>query len=399
MPLNPEQQLAARVDRVLPLKIIAGAGTGKTETLAARYVALVRSGIAPSRIVLLTFTEDAAAEMRSRVALRIAEASLDLPPHALLNLPIATFHGFAMRLLREHGFAIGLPPSPRLLSDDEQAELWQAVRDAIEAEPRPATGYAPLDHDTYRWDNDEAWNRALHVVSALRRGGGSPAELDPHPQLAPQQTTTFAPHRDQLVPLITQCFAAYTGQIRSRGVLDYDELLQNAIRLLRSVPALRDRWDVVMVDEFQDTNRPQLDLLRELQPQFDRTTVVGDPRQAIYGWNSARAESIYQFPFRADRAGVQQDLSANYRSDPRIVAVANLALAGSELGSLTPLAPAPERPLKASRWCRSICSPAWQTKRDWSRRRSGGCTRAGSRLARWRCCCAAAPSCLRWLKR
>ncbi len=345
MALNQAQQAAARASVREPLKIIAGAGVGKTETLAARYVEIVRGGLPPERIVLLTFTEDAAAEMRARVMLRLRDSEVLLPPHALLHPWIATFHGFAMRLLREHGFEVGLPPTPRLLNDDEQQELWQTIRAAVEAAAELPGGYTPLDHTTYRWDTDEAWHKVMSVLTALRRGGGTPRELAPHPQLAAQQTTTFAAHRAQLVPLIEHCFGCYTTQLHSRGVLDYDELLQAALCLLQVQPTLLDRFDVVMVDEFQDTNRPQLELLQQLQPTLQQTTVVGDPRQAIYGWNSARAESIYEFPFRANdgKRGATQDLTENYRSHPAIVQLANWALRGSELGALPPLVPAQER--------------------------------------------------------
>jgi DNA helicase-2/ATP-dependent DNA helicase PcrA len=349
MSLNPHQLAAAHAPFDQPLKIIAGAGTGKTETLAARYVDLVRGGLAPEQIVLLTFTEDAAAEMRARVMLRLREAGLaDADPAALLHLWIATFHGFAMRLLHEHGFAVELPPSPRLLTDDDQQEFWQAAREAIEDEPRLPNGYAPLDHTVYRWDSDETWRHVLTVIGALRRGGGTAAELEPHPQLAAQQTTAFAAHRAQLTPLIEHCFALYSSHLRARGALDYDELLQTAARLLRADPTIAERFAVLMVDEFQDTNRPQLALLQQIQPTLSRTTVVGDPRQAIYGWNSARAESINEFPFRADLTLPPRTLIENYRSEPAIVAVANLALAGSELGRLAALIPAQRRTAQRS---------------------------------------------------
>lgn len=333
MPLNQQQLAAARAAHDAPLKIIAGAGTGKTETLAARYVELVRRGVPPARIVLLTFTEDAAAEMRARVMLRLRESGLSLSPHALLDLWIATFHGFAMRLLRQHGFHVGLPPTPRLLTDDEQAEWRARFREQVEGALRLPNGYAPLDHTLYRWDTEETWNRVLHVFDALRRGGGTPAELTPHPALADQQLELYAAHRAQLVPLIEHCFAEYVSHLRRRGLLDYNELLLAARRLMAAAPTICQRFDVVMVDEFQDTNRPQLELLRQAQPSFARVTVVGDPRQAIYGWNSARAELIVQFPFRQppEAPGTEHPLSENYRSDPAIIEVANLALHGSEL--------------------------------------------------------------------
>jgi DNA helicase-2/ATP-dependent DNA helicase PcrA len=338
MPLNPQQHAAAQSPAGTPLKIIAGAGTGKTETLAARYVEFVRGGIDPQRIVLLTFTEDAAAEMRARVAQRLDEAGLSLPPHALLDPPIGTFHSFALHLLQQHGFAIGLPPAPRLLADDEQGDLWRDIVAAVEDALNLPNGYAPLHHSAYRWDSDETWNKVKAVFGALRRGGGTPAELAPHDQLAATQHARFAAHRAQLVPLIEHCWHAYTAHLQHTGTLDYDQILVLATRLLEAMPQLRDQWDAVLVDEFQDTNRPQLALLQALQPLFDHTTVVGDPRQAIYGWNSARAETIYRFPF--DRSGAEHALTTNYRSHPSIIHVANVALHGSELGAL-PLLHAP----------------------------------------------------------
>jgi len=337
MNLNPRQAAAAGAAHDAPLKIIAGAGTGKTETLAARYVELVRRGVPPERIVLTTFTEDAAAEMRARVALRLRESGLAVPPWALLQLPISTFHGFAMRLLREYGFEAGLPPAPRLLGDDDVAQFWDELRAAVEARAVLPNGYAPLEHSVYRWDTDEAWNRARTVLEALRRGGGTPAELEPHPELHEHQLHEFAAQREQLVPLVEHCYAAWLEHLHARGALDYDELLLAALRLLRDNPHIAQRFEVLMVDEFQDTNRPQLALLEAAQTAFQRTTVVGDPRQAIYGWNSARAELIRSFPFGPP--GAEHPLTVNYRSHPAIVSLANLALVGSELAAEAPLEP------------------------------------------------------------
>lgn len=335
MNLNQHQQAAAGAAHEAPLKIIAGAGTGKTETLAARYVELVRRGVPPERIVLTTFTEDAAAEMRARVALRLRESGLAVAPWALLDLPISTFHGFAMRLLREFGFEAGLPPAPRLLGDDDVALFWDELRAAVEARSVLPNGYTPLEHNAYQWDSGETWNRARSILEALRRGGGTPAELEPHPQLREHQLHEFAAQREQLVPLVEHCYAAWVEHLHTRGALDYDELLLAALRLLRDNPGIARRFDVLMVDEFQDTNRPQLELLEAAQTAFRRTTVVGDPRQAIYGWNSARAELIRSFPFGPP--GAEHPLTVNYRSHPAIIALANLALSGSELAGEAPL--------------------------------------------------------------
>ena len=172
----------------------------------------------------------------------------------------------------------------------------------------------------------------LCAAAVGRRPSSSPT-----PSCCEQQLHEFAAQREQLVPLIEHCYAAWLDHLHSRGALDYDELLLAALRLLRDNPHIAQRFDVLMVDEFQDTNRPQLELLEAAQTAFRRTTVVGDPRQAIYGWNSARAELIRSFPFGPP--GAEHPLTVNYRSHPAIVALANLALAGSELAGEAPLEP------------------------------------------------------------
>ncbi|MDQ5851412.1 MAG: ATP-dependent helicase [Chloroflexota bacterium] len=334
--LNEQQRRVALIDQALPLKVIAGAGTGKTETLAARFVELVRSGVAPGAILLLTFTEDAAAEMRARVMLRLHEAELELPPHAAMELWCHTFHGFAMRLIHQYGWALGLPPTPRVLQEEDQEALLDEIVAAWEDEA-PAGDYRPLEHASYGWDNGEAWNKVLAVLTKLRGSGATPAALDPHPQLREQQLARFAAERAQLVPLIEHIHAAYCDHLHRAGLLDYDELIAAGCRLLERMPELARQFAVVMVDEFQDTNPAQLDLLARLRPDWSTVTVVGDPRQAIYGWRSARPDSLRTFPYEQGRPHVDQPLQQNYRSRRAICEIANLSLMGSELEGEAPL--------------------------------------------------------------
>ena len=336
MPLNEQQQHVARAERVVPLRVIAGAGTGKTETLAARFVEFVRQGVSPDRILLLTFTEEAAAEMRERVMRRLLEARPELPEHALMELWCHTFHGFAMRLIRQYGWRVGLPPTPRVLEDDEKKLLLDELVAAWEDETE-TDEYRPMGHASYRWDNGEAWNRARAVLASVRGSGGTPAELEPHPQLRAQQEALFAAQRAQLVPLIAHVYAAYATHLQRAGLLDHDEVIMHGCRLLETMPALAEQFEVVMVDEFQDTNRAQLDLLRRLCPDWSRVSVVGDPRQAIYGWRAARPDSLRQFPYAPDRAFLGASLHQNYRSTRAICAIANLALLRSEFAAEEPL--------------------------------------------------------------
>src|SRR4051794_33184068 len=221
MALNEQQRRAAMAEPTLTLKIIAGAGTGKTETLAARFVELVNAGVAPAEILLLTFTDDAAAEMRSRVIGRLRSARPDLPLPEVGELWCHTFHGFAMRLLRQSGWAIGLPPSPRLLDTAEQQELAQTLIAGWE----DAAELATLEQRSYRWDNGEAWNRALQVFKRLRDSGATLRDLEPHPALSEHQYERYGAERAQLVPLIERVFADYTDHLRTTGLLDYDELI------------------------------------------------------------------------------------------------------------------------------------------------------------------------------
>ncbi|HZB94657.1 MAG TPA: UvrD-helicase domain-containing protein, partial [Herpetosiphonaceae bacterium] len=289
MPLNEQQQAAATAAHALPVKVVAGAGTGKTETLAARFVELVRSGMPPSRILLLTFTEDAAAEMRERVRQRLTEAQLDLPAHELIDLWCHTFHGFAMRLIRQWGWIVNLPPTPGSLDEPDRRLLLEEIVAAWE-DTAERNEYRPLEHSSYRWEDGEAWKKALTVLDQLRANGAPPHDLGPHPHLREQQNKLFAAERAQLEPLIKHIYDAYCDNLHRAGQLDYDEQIAAARRLLTAYPAIGRQFAAVMVDEFQDTNPAQLDLLALIRPDWTAMMVVGDPRQAIYGWRSARPD-------------------------------------------------------------------------------------------------------------
>ncbi len=334
--LNDEQSDVAQIKGDLPLKVIAGAGTGKTETLAARFVALVRAGVPPHRVLLLTFTEEAAVEMRARVMQRLREYAPEIPPEQLIDLWCHTFHGFGVRLVREYGWALRLPPTPRILDQQDQQQVVDELVIRWEDTPHHSV-YRPLEHTSYGWENGEAWNKALGVLHVMRDSSATPADLGPHPDLREQQDARFAAERAQLTPLIEHSHQALEDYLRTTGTLDYPALIDAAARLLETVPHLRDQFIVVMIDEFQDTNPAQLNLLTHLRPDWSATTVVGDPRQAIFGWRSAHPDSLRLFPYGLERAYADRPLRENYRSHAAICAVANLALHGSELAREVPL--------------------------------------------------------------
>jgi DNA helicase-2/ATP-dependent DNA helicase PcrA len=246
MPLNQQQQNVAQADRALPLKVVAGAGTGKTETLAARFVEFVRQGVPPDMILLLTFTEEAAAEMRERVTRRLAEAEPDLPAYLTLDLWCHTFHGFAMRLLRQYGWLVRLPPTPRVLEDDEQQTMLDELVTSWEDTTLQLAEYQPFEHASYSWEDGAAWSKARAVLASLRSSGATPEELEPHPMLQLQQESRFGAHRAQLVPLIMHAFGAYSARLGQAGLLDHDELISAVGRLLDRMPELAGRFAVIM---------------------------------------------------------------------------------------------------------------------------------------------------------
>jgi DNA helicase-2/ATP-dependent DNA helicase PcrA len=206
--LNDEQIDVANIEGALPLKVIAGAGTGKTETLAARFVALVHAGVPPHRILLLTFTEEAAVEMRARVMTRLRESAPEVPPEQLLDLWCHTFHGFGIRLLRQYGWALRLPPTTRVLDEQDQQQVLDELVMRWEDALRHGS-YRPLEHASYRWDNGEAWSKALRVLQTMRNSSATPDDLGPHPDLREQQHARFGAEWAQLTPLIEHAYTAF----------------------------------------------------------------------------------------------------------------------------------------------------------------------------------------------
>jgi DNA helicase-2/ATP-dependent DNA helicase PcrA len=305
--LNDAQRAAAS-HASGPLLIVAGAGTGKTATLAHRVAHLVATGTPPGRILLLTFTRRAAEEMLRRVdgLLHSATGAGDLPA-ALSGARVwgGTFHSVATRLLRIHGESIGLPPGFTILDRSDSEDLMHAVRTALDLGsknrrfPQKATcldiysrcvnAAEPLEHvlkTRYPWCTNEA---------------------------------------DDLKLL----FAAYVDRKESRHVLDYDDLLLFWRGMLAD-PALgevvRGHFDAVLVDEYQDTNALQADIVAMLRPDGSGITAVGDDAQAIYGFRAATVRNILDFPTRFPEATVLT-LEQNYRSTAPILSATNAVIA------------------------------------------------------------------------
>src|SRR6185312_4186827 len=291
--LNPAQQ-AAVTHGDGPLLIIAGAGTGKTRTLVHRVAHLIERGVAPQRILLLTFTRRAAQEMLRRV--EALTGSRGARVHG------GTFHATAHRLLRSHGAKAGLAPAFTILDQGDAVDLMGISRAELgfgqrkSRFPRKET----LHHVYSRHVNTE-----IAIRDILR---------DEFPQ--------FEEHADD----ITRVFAEYTARKERRNLVDYDDLLLFWAAMLEAPGDLGTRiaalYDHVLVDEYQDTNLLQARILRGLCRTHRNITVVGDDAQSIYSFRGATVRNILDFPRHFPDTKVVT-LEQNYRSTQPILDVTN----------------------------------------------------------------------------
>jgi DNA helicase-2/ATP-dependent DNA helicase PcrA len=303
--LNPAQRLAAGAgDR--PLLIVAGAGTGKTQTLAHRVAALVARGADPRRILLLTFTRRAAEEMTRRAA-RIAGAAAARAGAAAATFPWAgTFHAVANRLLRMHAHEVGLDPAFTLLDREDAADLLDRIRFD--------QGLARTDRRFPRKGTCLAiYSRVVNTQEPLR------ACLE---QRFPWCLEWEEPLR--------ALFAAYAEAKAARAVLDYDDLLLCWFHVMGDAglaARVSSLFDHVLVDEYQDTNTLQAEILLRMKPDGRGVTVVGDDAQAIYGFRAARVGNILGFPAQYDPPAAVVALEQSYRSTQPILDAANAVIA------------------------------------------------------------------------
>ena len=288
-----------------PLLVIAGAGTGKTNTLAHRVAHLVMSGIDPARILLLTFTRRAAEEMTRR-AERIVAATGRAPGRAA-RLPWAgTFHSVGNRLLRLHAREVGLDPSFSVLDRGDSADLLDLVRHEL--------GLSARDKRFPRKDTCLAiYSHRVNTLKPLA------ATLGEH-----------WPWCTEFEADLTRLFRAYVERKQAQQVLDFDDLLLYWHGLVAE-PALAARvgalFDQVLVDEYQDTNRLQSEILRALKPDGSGLTVVGDDAQSIYSFRAATVDNILEFPRQFDPPAHVVTLTDNYRSTQPILDAANALIA------------------------------------------------------------------------
>ncbi|MCB1691637.1 MAG: DNA helicase II [Pseudomonadales bacterium] len=289
------QAVAAPMGSML---VLAGAGSGKTRVLTHRIAFLIQTeGVSPYSILAVTFTNKAAAEMRSRI-----ESLLSMP---LRGMWVGTFHGLAHRLLRTHWQEAGLPQSFQILDADDQLRLVKRV-------------ITTLDLDEKKWPA----RQATWFINSQKDEG-----LRPH---------NIEHYGDLYLKTHLSIYRAYEEACQRGGMVDFAEMLLRAHEVLRDNEVLlkhyRERFSYLLVDEFQDTNAIQYAWLRLLAGDKDNLMVVGDDDQSIYGWRGARIENIQRFT-KDFPGAITVRLEQNYRSTGGILKAAN-ALISQNAGRL-----------------------------------------------------------------
>ncbi|GHH72949.1 ATP-dependent DNA helicase [Promicromonospora soli] len=327
-----------------PALVVAGAGSGKTETMAARVVWLIANKLVqPEQVLGLTFTRKAAGELTQRVQTRLAQLNRALGEEsgeALAGLDldrptVATYNAYAASLVADHGLRLGVEPSARLLG---QAEQWQLASQVVES-----------------WDEDLGTDKAVSTVTgAVVALSDALGEHLVDPADARDRLTDMAEHLES-VPLgprqkkrtkdveklissvaerarFVDLVVEYRRRKRIAEALDFGDQVSFAAQLAREVPMVgaveRARFEVVLLDEYQDTSYAQVELLSGLFGGGHPVTAVGDPHQSIYGWRGASAAGLARFPGRFQRddgvpAAVHY-LSTSWRNDAAVLTAANV---------------------------------------------------------------------------
>ena len=290
-----------------PLLVIAGAGSGKTNTLAHRVAHLVACGADPGRILLLTFTTRAADEMARRVARILAQIAGAGPRGAAVAIAWSgTFHSVGARLLREYAGRLGLDPAFTIHDREDSGDLMNLVR-----------------HEQGCSSKDKRFplkGTCLAIYSSVVNTGSALADV----------LQASFPWCAEWEAELKQLFRGYVAAKQSQQVLDYDDLLLCWASMVADPGLARDvgaRFSHILVYEYQDTNRLQAAILLGMKPDGRGLTVVGDDAQSIYGFRGATVRNILDFPSHFDPPAAQITLDRNYRSTAPLLAAANAVIA------------------------------------------------------------------------
>jgi len=305
--LNPQQREAVEATEG-PVLILAGAGSGKTRVITYRIAHLIENlGVMPESILAMTFTNKAAAEMVERVDKLVGGLSIAKPV-------ISTFHSFCVRVLRRDIEALRIPSAvpgnpPIGLSkqfviydESDQQQLVKSVMRRLGIDDKQTTPRAVLSHISWAKNH----------------------------MLDPQEF--YLQSSDPKTERVAQIYAEYKKELAKANALDFDDLLLEAVRLLKAVPEVRDyynrRFHYVMIDEYQDTNRPQYELMRLLAGTRHNICAVGDEDQSIYSWRGADIRNILEFEADFPEAKIVR-LEQNYRSTQNILQAASAVVSNN----------------------------------------------------------------------
>jgi DNA helicase-2/ATP-dependent DNA helicase PcrA len=284
--LNPPQKEAV-VHHGGPLLVLAGAGSGKTRVLTRRVAWLIEQGVFPGSILAVTFTNKAAGEMKERI--------IQLAGPAGRNAWVGTFHSIGVRLLRRESERIGIPRDFSIFDRDDSISAMRRVLAAL--------GISPKENSP---------ESLLSIISRAKNDLKTPSDFE-------------GEARGPYDRLVARVYARYEADLHRQNALDFDDLLVKPVRLVRDEDVRR-RWShqfrQVLVDEYQDTNRCQYELLREITRDHRQLFVVGDDDQSIYRWRGADLNNILDFERDSPDTRIVR-LEQNYRSTTMILGAAN----------------------------------------------------------------------------
>lgn len=293
--LNPEQCAAATAGDG-PILVLAAAGTGKTRTLVHRVAYLIEQSVPADRIMLLTFTNRAAREMRERAEAVVGDA--------VSSIWSGTFHSICARFLRRYGTAIGYQPGFQILDEEDQKKLIGDIIKTSVADPKEFPKKEFIAKII-----SEAANEQKPVAFTASRWMTKTAGIDP-----------------EAIAVIAEKYAARKLEL---GAMDFDDLLVNGLKLLKTQDGIREMLQEhflhVLVDEYQDTNALQAEFTDILAAKHRNIMAVGDDFQCIYTWRGAQIENIMEFPVRWKDCRIVK-LERNYRSVPGVLDVANVVM-------------------------------------------------------------------------
>ena len=292
--LNPEQREAATTTEGY-IRVVAGAGSGKTKTLTSRYLYLVEAlDISTANILCVTFTNKAAAEMKKRIRSQLPDQDL---------ARITTFHGFCVSLLKEDCHVVQYPTTFLVMDEEDKEAILRTVFEDLGITSRDITIKEAIDYIGWR-------KGGRGYVKTL---------IDPELNHLLELSSAASTLKDRIL------YRYYYEQRKCYG-LDFDDLIYFTLYILEHSRDVREKWqqrlEYIMVDEFQDIDKDQYALADILSGYHHNLFVVGDPDQTIYTWRGADVKFILEFPSRHENAKTIY-LNTNYRSAPQILTASN----------------------------------------------------------------------------